>query len=115
MIWRLLQCSCLWVSLEGVRNARKTGNFALRAIRSETHGALGECSGAFQLSLPPSCFFEIQKGPRIWFGTRGSEVQILSPRPLFSNDLRTFSRQRKTPLRAALRAERFRPTVRMPS
>src|ERR1700678_3924247 len=38
-------------------------------------------------SLGTSKFPEISTNARIWFGTRGSEVQILSPRPIVSNYL----------------------------
>jgi len=38
-----------------------------------------------QQSLADSRILQISISTRIWFGTRGSEVQILSPRPIFSS------------------------------
>jgi hypothetical protein len=37
-----------------------------------------------QQSLENTNFLQISTRLGIWFGTRGSEVQILSPRPIFS-------------------------------
>ncbi len=39
-------------------------------------------------SLGITAFHQISPRAGIWFGTRGSEVQILSPRPILSNNLR---------------------------
>src|SRR5664279_6394199 len=39
-------------------------------------------------SLTFHLFPQISIGAGIWFGTRGSEVQILSPRPIFSMSYR---------------------------
>jgi hypothetical protein len=47
---------------------------------------------AQQQSLGITTFQQISPRREIWFGTRGSEVQILSPRPILSNNLR----QRRT-------------------
>ena len=42
-------------------------------------------------------FHHISPRTRIWFGTRGSEVQILSPRPINSNYLRRCQTRQDRP------------------
>src|ERR1039457_1210817 len=64
-------------------------------------------------SLKNNKFQQVSPSIGIWFGTRGSEVQILSPRPFVSNDIRTFSHKRKPPPWAALRAGRIYGPFRM--
>ncbi len=42
-------------------------------------------------------FNRFHQRPEIWFGTRGSEVQILSPRPIFSNNIQTARQPQNRP------------------
>ena len=48
-----------------------------------------------QQSLGNNKILQVSITTEIWFGTRGSEVQILSPRPIVSNHLQQTARARK--------------------
>src|SRR6476646_10743765 len=49
-------------------------------------------------SVANTKFQQVSISPGIWFGTRGSEVQILSPRPLFSATYSPFEKIETDPL-----------------
>ena len=61
---------------------------------SQTYGVVSAAASfKFIARLGITAFQQISPRHEIWFGTRGSEVQILSPRPIISNNLQ----QRRTP------------------
>src|SRR6267142_6279704 len=103
-------CGRKWVSLYMVRHGR--GGYSLgtqiNVKRIPTNGRKYSCilfpnilqQKAHSKPLPKSLFPQILKNPPTRFGTRGSEVQILSPRPFKIQqksaifDVHAFSRER---------------------